>query len=146
MVGLEVVAFDVEPDSLCDYDYLTVNGVKYCGTSGPQGVVPEDGVIEWTSDDGVVRSGWKARTDGSLSPRLLTISTHVSNPFRSAGRHGRQPSQGVLDLPSPQAPGLVSINAIWGRMQPASSSEQPRKCLHNLGDGASLRVSADTSV
>ena len=25
MVGLEVVAFDVEPDSLCDYDYLTVN-------------------------------------------------------------------------------------------------------------------------
>ena len=102
MVGLEVVAFDVEPDSLCDYDYLTVNGVKYCGTSGPQGVVPEDGVIEWTSDDGVVRSGWKARTDGSLSPRLLTISTHVSNPFRSAGRHGRQPSQGV-DLPSPGA-------------------------------------------
>ena len=139
---LETVAFDVEALG-CRYDYLTVNGVKYCGTSGPQGVVPEDGVIEWTSDDGVVRSGWKARTDGSLSPRLLAISTHVSNPFRSAGRHGRQPSQGV-DLPSPGAG--VGINAIWGRMQPASSSEQPRKCLHNLGDGASLRVSADTSV
>ena len=109
MVGLEVVAFDVEPDSLCDYDYLTVNGVKYCGTSGPQGVVPEDGVIEWTSDDGVVRSGWKARTDGSLSPRLLTLITHLSNPFRSAGRHGRQPSQGV-DLPSPGAGVGISDN------------------------------------
>ena len=78
MVGLEVVAFDVEPDSLCDYDYLTVNGVKYCGTSGPQGVVPEDGVIEWKSDGtfpgvGSERPGsvWKARMDGT-PPRALS--------------------------------------------------------------------------
>ena len=69
MVGLEVVAFDVEPDALCDYDYLTVNGVKYCGTSGPQGVVPEDGVIEWISDDSDVRSGWKARLGSLAFPR-----------------------------------------------------------------------------
>ena len=69
--GLEVVAFDVEPDDTdggCSHDYLTVNGVKYCGTSGPQGVVPEDGVIEWKSDGtfpgvGSERPGsvWKAR-------------------------------------------------------------------------------------
>ena len=101
-VELETIAFEMEQCLSCGCDYLTVNGVKYCGTSGPQGVVPEDGVIEWTSDDGVVRSGWKARTDGSLSPRLLALITHLSNPFRSAGRHGRQPSQGV-DLPSPGA-------------------------------------------
>ena len=39
-VGLDVIAFDVEEHSNCIWDYLTVNGVKYCGTSGPAGVVP----------------------------------------------------------------------------------------------------------
>ncbi|EOD06762.1 hypothetical protein EMIHUDRAFT_218821 [Emiliania huxleyi CCMP1516] len=73
-VGLETVVFDVEGDSSSYYDYdgngdptddcpdyLTVNGKKYCGTSGPSGAVAEDGVIEWRSDGSVVESGWKAR-------------------------------------------------------------------------------------
>ncbi|EOD35913.1 hypothetical protein EMIHUDRAFT_110524 [Emiliania huxleyi CCMP1516] len=34
----------------CYKDYLTVNGKKYCGTSGPSGAVAQDGVIEWRSD------------------------------------------------------------------------------------------------
>ena len=61
-VELEAIAFDVEgdyysyydydgngdPTDDCRYDYLTVNGTKYCGTSGPpSGAVAEDGVIEW---------------------------------------------------------------------------------------------------
>ncbi|EOD07116.1 hypothetical protein EMIHUDRAFT_198415 [Emiliania huxleyi CCMP1516] len=58
-VGLETVAFDVEADSNCRWDYLTVDGTKYCGTSGPSGAVAEDGVIEWRSDGSVVESGWK---------------------------------------------------------------------------------------
>ena len=74
-VGLEVVAFDVEGFSFCESDYLTVSGKKYCGSRGPEGVVVEDGIIEWVSDSGgysahcahgcadsvVVKSGWKAR-------------------------------------------------------------------------------------
>ena len=64
---LETVAFDVEADSNCRWDYLTVNGVKYCGSSGPSGAVAEDGVIEWVSDVSTSGSGWKARP-WSLSP------------------------------------------------------------------------------
>ncbi|EOD14030.1 hypothetical protein EMIHUDRAFT_211953 [Emiliania huxleyi CCMP1516] len=50
--GLDVIAFDVEFGGLtyegyCPYDYLIVNGVSYCGTSGPAGVVPSDGNITW---------------------------------------------------------------------------------------------------
>ena len=59
--GLEVVAFDVEGFSFCETDYLTVNGKKYCGNRGPEGVVVEGGIIEWVSDSIVVKSGWKAR-------------------------------------------------------------------------------------
>ncbi|EOD07111.1 hypothetical protein EMIHUDRAFT_198407, partial [Emiliania huxleyi CCMP1516] len=59
---LETVAFDVEAGNGCPFDYLTVNGKKYCGTSGPpSGAVAEDGVIEWRSDRSVVGPGWKAR-------------------------------------------------------------------------------------
>ena len=73
-VELETVAFDVEagaaaaPDG-CSWDYLTVNGITYCGTSGPSGAVAEDGVIEWRSDGSEFGSGWKARPLGSLSLR-----------------------------------------------------------------------------
>ncbi|EOD21376.1 hypothetical protein EMIHUDRAFT_241277 [Emiliania huxleyi CCMP1516] len=59
--ALDVIAFDVEgdedsyfdydgdgdPTNDCTYDYLLVNGVKYCGTSGPAGVVPSDGNMAW---------------------------------------------------------------------------------------------------
>ena len=47
-VGLETVAFDVayydydgngDPTDDCRYDYLTVNGTKYCGTSESAGRV-----------------------------------------------------------------------------------------------------------
>ena len=72
-VGLDVIAFDVEEHSNCRYDYLTVNGVKYCGTSGPAGVVPSDGTMTWVSDEFVTESGWKARApfSASVAPRTL---------------------------------------------------------------------------
>ena len=83
--ALDVIAFDVEgdedsyfdydgdgdPTNDCTYDYLLVNGVKYCGTSGPAGVVPSDGTMTWFSDTynppGVTVSGWKARAPFSCS-------------------------------------------------------------------------------
>ena len=43
----------------CPYDYLIVNDVRYCGTSGPAGIVPSDGTITWVSDFIVTRPGWK---------------------------------------------------------------------------------------
>mmetsp|Transcript_17689 Transcript_17689/g.41596 ORF Transcript_17689/g.41596 Transcript_17689/m.41596 type:complete len:108 (+) Transcript_17689:72-395(+) len=51
---IDVVYFGTE----LGYDKLTVNGVDYSGTSGPQGLIPKD-VISWTSDDSVRKGGWK---------------------------------------------------------------------------------------
>jgi len=72
-VGLEVLAFDVEGDNYpyydydgdgdptndCPNDYLVVNGVKYCGSSGPAGAAPSDGTMTWVSDWADTRPGWK---------------------------------------------------------------------------------------
>ena len=75
---LEVIHFDVQPDDYsydadgkdggsCDFDYLKVDGVRYCGTSGPAGVVAESGIILWVSNNGQIgplpriSTGWKAR-------------------------------------------------------------------------------------
>ena len=77
LVGLEVVAFDVEADNNCRWDYLTVSGKKYCGSRGPEGVVVEDGIIEWVSDSGFVKSGWKARPGPSPGLTGRPYSTHV---------------------------------------------------------------------
>merc|ERR1719245_3009531 len=53
------VAFTVEAfDTESRYDFLTVGGVPYSGSSGPtSGSYPGD--ISWSSDYSVVRSGWK---------------------------------------------------------------------------------------
>jgi hypothetical protein len=40
------------------YDTMAVNGMKYGGTSGPDGVVPV-GSIKWFADYAVGKSGWK---------------------------------------------------------------------------------------
>ena len=62
-VTLSVVAFNVEEedsDSICSWDLLTVNGVKYCGTTGPEGVqVAANATITFTSDDTVQRAGFE---------------------------------------------------------------------------------------
>jgi len=50
-----------DPTDDCRFDYLVVNGVRYCGTSGPTGIVPSDGTMTWVSDYSVTKSGWKAR-------------------------------------------------------------------------------------
>ena len=62
-IVVEPGAFDVEPEPSCAYDYLEVTGAdgvptKYCGTSGPDGVVAS-GAIKWKSDDGLNGGGWR---------------------------------------------------------------------------------------
>jgi hypothetical protein len=58
-VAAQVVAFDVEDHSSCNFDYITTNGARYCGTSGPVGVVPADGRMTWTSDYYTQHAGWE---------------------------------------------------------------------------------------
>jgi len=73
-VRLETVAFDVAGwGGDCAWDYLAVNGTKYCGTSGPQDAVAENGVIKWVSMFvGIYNfndtTGWKACPGFSHTP------------------------------------------------------------------------------
>merc|ERR1719150_2744209 len=53
-VALTVEAFSTESR----YDFLTVGGVQYSGSSGPASGT-YSGVISWSSDYSVTNSGWK---------------------------------------------------------------------------------------
>ena len=54
-VPLVVVTFDTEEN----YDKITVNGIAYSGTTGPAGIVPVDGAVNWSSDYTIARGGWE---------------------------------------------------------------------------------------
>merc|ERR1711904_523998 len=60
------------------YDKLTVDGVEYSGTTGPDGVTPKE-VITWYSDTSVTGDGWKlcpsTSTPPTPSPTTPTTST-----------------------------------------------------------------------
>jgi hypothetical protein len=53
------------------YDKLTVDGVVYSGTDGPNGITPKE-VITWYSDHSVTEEGWK------LCPSQMAPSTSAS--------------------------------------------------------------------
>lgn len=52
---MEVLDFQVE----ANYDFLTVNGAQYSGSTNPHGVITELGTITWSSDYSVVMTGFK---------------------------------------------------------------------------------------
>merc|ERR1712242_410227 len=54
-VSFTVEAFDTESR----YDWLTVGGSRYSGTSGPASGSGYTGTITWESDYSVTKSGWK---------------------------------------------------------------------------------------
>ena len=61
---VEYVASEPEPgygavSDPCNYDYLLIDGARYCGTTGPAGVVVLNGSITWRSDFIETRSGWE---------------------------------------------------------------------------------------
>lgn len=60
---IKVISFSVEDpeyddDEIVYTDYLTVNGVRYHGSTGPSDVTPTTS-ITWTSNSDVGGSGWK---------------------------------------------------------------------------------------
>lgn len=63
-----------------NYDVLVVNGIRYSGNQGPDGVVPK-GLIAWSSDYSVQRSGWKicmGPTSTTTTTKVPTTSTSVA--------------------------------------------------------------------
>lgn len=67
---LLVDRFEVESHPSCNFDYLLVNGNRYCGHSGPQNVVADAGsTIEWHSDAYTsTAAGWRI-CGSTLPPR-----------------------------------------------------------------------------
>jgi hypothetical protein len=58
--NLNVVGFNVETCSSCGCDFLTVNGTKYCGTTGPSNVAVDRGdTMAWRSNGSEVGTGFK---------------------------------------------------------------------------------------
>ena len=57
-ISVETFAVEGAYKGKC-YDFLTVNGALYCGTEGPEGIVPDGSPIEWISDKGDTEAGWK---------------------------------------------------------------------------------------
>ena len=57
-ISVETFAVEGAYKGTC-YDFLTVNGARYCGTEGPEGIVPAGSPIEWLSDDSLTEAGWK---------------------------------------------------------------------------------------
>jgi len=64
-----------------NFDFLTVNGEAYSGSSGPEGIVPS-GQITWSADYSVSQSGWK------LCPANMTRYTELDNTTIFAIRSG----------------------------------------------------------
>jgi len=61
-----------------DYDVLTVNGEKYSGTTGPEGVTPT-GVITWASDYSIRGTGWQLCPTGNTTTTTITSTTITSS-------------------------------------------------------------------
>ena len=55
-------SFDLESANRCRYDYVEINGEKYCGSSKPSPVISSGNTLTITfhSDYSVIRSGFKA--------------------------------------------------------------------------------------
>lgn len=77
--ALQVHSFDVEYNRRCSWDSLTVNGRKFCGTAGPQGVTPVSGSeLVWHSDYVVTRKGFQiCPQDAQITTATLEGSTYA---------------------------------------------------------------------
>jgi len=73
---LDVRSFDVENHETCLYDFLEVDGQRYCGTKGPQGRTPAAGSeLVWHTDDSRTRPGFMICMADST---LTTISSAIT--------------------------------------------------------------------
>eukprot|EP00966_Prymnesium_polylepis_P320740 7377112-Prymnesium_polylepis.1 len=126
-VAAEVLAFDVEPHDDCDYDYVSINGARFCGASGPAGIIPTDGQMTWHSDIIQAATGWRICFSEAIPPA--------------------QPDE----LPPPAPPGspppLPPLSAgdcmVIGFNSDGSSSDFAIVLLAPLRQGCSISVTDD---
>jgi len=87
-VPISVEAFDTEQG----YDILTVGDTQYSGTSGPPSGV-YSGVITWTTDPSVSRSGWQLCKGAEPAPQPTPVLTPQPTPV---------PTPQPTSVPTPQ--------------------------------------------
>jgi len=56
---IRAVEWDVEENSTCSWDWLEVNGQKYCGSSGFSTIVAGFAAFKWHTDGSVTKKGFK---------------------------------------------------------------------------------------
>ena len=57
---LRIEYFDVEFESSCGWDALVIDGISYCGTTGPDGLIlSPDSSLEFSSDYAATAGGFK---------------------------------------------------------------------------------------
>ena len=112
-VPLVVYEFDVQvcdPNSPCDY--VTINGINYDGTRGPDGVIAWDGIIRWASNDRNNKKGFQicfpevspsAPPAPPLTPPALPPPTLPPCPPLAPPTPPEQPSSPLPSAP-PRAP------------------------------------------
>ena len=115
-----VEAFEVEEETSCQYDYLEVNGVKYCGTSGPPNGEPA-GAVQWVSDFSVTAKGWKARVHPlpappTPTPNRRTYQAPYAADLLGVGEWVLTIGAAVLDAVAAAtcaACGLATLRGVW---------------------------------
>jgi subtilisin family serine protease len=119
---LSATAFSTETN----YDFLTVNGVRYHGTTGPQDVAL--GPISWGSDQSVVSTGWEiCAGDAAVeSPSPPSPPSYVFSPAPSPVALSPRPP-----APAPPPPVLDKCLSWCGR----NRNDWDTKCTWNNCNG-----------
>jgi hypothetical protein len=106
----QVIAFNTEANTgnTCTFDYVTIAGQNFCGTSGPEGVVAVDGSMTWRSDATSTRSGFEicfpqappaSPHPSPRPPPLPLLKVHHSHHSHRPAR-GQTPSLVIASCPA----------------------------------------------
>merc|ERR1719330_1640956 len=98
-VALTVDAFSTESG----YDFLTMGGTRYSGSSGPASGT-YSGEISWSSDYSVVNSGWKLCRQGSSPGPVPTPAPTTPSPTPAPTTPAPTTPAPTPTPPSPPAP------------------------------------------
>merc|ERR1719163_1784869 len=143
---LQVVSFDVEASGdTCPYDYLEmiVGGVpqRFCGSYGPEGMVPDDGKFSWVSDASVTMGGWKVCWETEPSPGSCLSSCFTLQDecfFFGFTEYDCFEMLSAMDFPFGQAAGAEHFDcdvACTGETDGPACSDTDFGATDSYGDG-----------
>jgi len=120
---ITVEAFNTESG----YDFLSMGGASYSGTSGPASGT-YTGVISWASDYSEVRSGWKLCQGSSPGPVPTPTAAPTPAPTTAPPTQAPTPTTQAPTPPSPPAPTPSTGNCSSWCEPPADCVDYPYSC------------------